>query len=61
MALCRSREVGLPEPQFTVSDGFVITIWGDAGQVAAIQPESIELWVLRVLVKELFCVGVLND
>jgi len=52
----RCREVGLPEPQFTVSDGFVTTIWRKAGQVTAVQPESqpesIELRVLRLLTKE---------
>ena len=52
----RCREVGLPEPQFTVSDGFVTTIWRKAGQVATSQPESqpesIELRVLRLLTKE---------
>ena len=48
----RCREVGLPEPRFTVSDGFVTTIWRKDGQVAATQPESIELRVLRLLNKE---------
>ena len=30
----RCREAGLPEPQFAVSDGFVITVRRQAGQVA---------------------------
>jgi predicted HTH transcriptional regulator len=52
----RCREVGLPEPQFTVSDGFVTTVWRKAGQVAPLQPESqpesIEQRVLGLLVNE---------
>ena len=36
----RCREVGLPEPEFSVSDGFVTTIRRKAGQAIATQPES---------------------
>jgi len=52
----RCREVGLPEPKFSVSDGFVTTIWRKGGQVVASQPESqpesLEQRVLGLLTKE---------
>jgi len=51
----RCREVGLPEPQFSVSDGFVTIIRRKAGKVTAVQPESqpesIEQRVLGLLIK----------
>ena len=48
----RCREVGLPVPKFSVSDGFVTTIWRKGGQVVASQPESLEQRVLGLLTKE---------
>jgi len=41
----RCREVGLPEPRLTVSDGFVTTIWRKAGQVTG----QVDPWVMRVV------------
>ena len=45
----RCREVGLPEPQFTVSDGFVTTIWRKAGQVTGQVTGQVDPWVMRVV------------
>jgi len=30
--ICRCHEVGLPEPLFSISDGFVTTIWPNPGR-----------------------------
>ncbi len=50
----RCREVGLPEPQFTVSDGFVTTIWRKArevvaGEVTGQVTGQVDPWVMRVV------------
>lgn len=42
----RCREVGLPEPQFTVSDGFVTTIWRKTREVVTGQ---VDPWMMRVV------------
>jgi ATP-dependent DNA helicase RecG len=44
----RCREIGLAEPQFSVSDGFVATIWRHAGQVTGQVTEQAEPWLVRV-------------
>ena len=41
----KCREVGLPEPEFTVSDGFTVRIMRKAGQVTG----QVDPWIIRVL------------
>ncbi|KTC68418.1 Fic family protein [Legionella bozemanae] len=49
----RCREVGLPEPEFSISDGFKTTIWRKSssmtGQVAGQVAGQVDPWVERVL------------
>ena len=41
----KCREAGLPEPEFTVSDGFTVRIMRKAGQVTG----QVDPWIIRVL------------
>ncbi len=45
----RCREAGLPEPEFTMSDGFVITLRRNAGEVTGQVTGQVDPWVIRVL------------
>jgi ATP-dependent DNA helicase RecG len=41
----RCQEVGLPEPQFSVTDGFIVTIWRKALEVTG----QVESWIIELV------------
>ena len=45
----RCREVGLPEPQFSISDGFKTTIWRKSSSRTGQVTGQVDPWIERVL------------
>lgn len=55
------KEVGLPEPQFTISDGFVTTIWRKSSKIAVVTGQEtgqdtgqdtghVDTWIRQVII-----------